>query len=179
MKTPIYLRLKHLLSASLLALTFAGVPAHAADDYPAQAIPAMQRCPVCGMYPAQFPAWATQVVFKDRSMAAPESPAELFRFLQDVRKYDPRHTAADIARIYVTDYVQHTWIDAKQAFYVEGSKQRGPMAADLPAFATKAAAEIFIKESGGRITTFDVLVPAGANMHSGHGGHDMHGNMRH
>lgn len=164
--------LKHFISAALLALAFGVVPAQAADDYSAQDIPARQRCPVCGMYTAQFPEWATQVVFKDRSMAAPESPAELFRFLQDVKKYDARHGAADIAKIYVTDYARRTWIDAKQAFYVEGSKQRGPMTADLPAFSTRAAAEVFMKESGGRITTFDALT--GANMHSGHDGHTSH-----
>lgn len=179
MKTAIYHRLKCLLSASLLALALGGAPAHAADDYPARTIPAQQRCPVCGMYTAQFPAWATQVVFKDRSMAAPESPAELFRFLQEVGKYDPKHTVADIARIYVTDYARRTWIDAKQAFYVEGSKARGPMSADLPAFASKPAAEAFAKELGGHIKTFDALLPAGANMHSGHGGHEKHNHMKH
>jgi nitrous oxide reductase accessory protein NosL len=177
MRTSIYQCLKLLVSATLLVLTLGGLPAHAAEDYPAQEIPAQQRCPVCGMYTAQFPAWATQVVFKDHSMAAPESPAELFRFLQDVKKYDPKHTAADIAKIYVTDYVRRNWIDARQAFYVEGSKQRGPMTADLPAFTTQSAAEIFMKEEGGHLTTFDALV--GANMSSGHGGHDMHGNMKH
>lgn len=155
------------LSAMLLAAAIDGAPAYAADDYPAQQLSTQQRCPVCGMYPARYPAWAVQVVFKDRSMAALESPAELFRFLQDVKKYDVQHTAADIASIYATDYVQKNWIDAKQAFYVQGSKVKGPMGADLPAFAGKAAAEALAKETGGSVTTFDTLA-------AGHADHGVH-----
>ena len=90
--------LRCFFQAALFALALGGAPAHASDEYPAQEISAQQRCPVCGMYTAQFPDWATQVVFKDHSMIAPESPAELFRFLSNVAKYDPKHTAADIAR---------------------------------------------------------------------------------
>ena len=165
--------LRVVLSAMLLATAIGGVLAYA-DDYPAQQLSTQQRCPVCGMYPARYPAWAVQVIFKDRSMTALESPMELFRFLTDVKKYDAQRTAADIAKIYVTDYVQKNWIDAKQAFYVQGSKVKGPMGADLPAFASKAAAEALAKETGGSVTTFDALAAAG---HAGHGMHD-HGHSR-
>lgn len=163
-----------ILAAALLAMTIGGALASAADDYPAQRISAQQRCPVCGMYPARYPAWAVQVIFKNRSMISLESPMELFRFLADVKKYDAQHTAADIAKIYVTDYAQKNWIDAKQALYVQGSKVKGPMGAGLPAFADKAAAEALAKEAGGSVTTFDALAAAG---HADHGGHE-HGHSR-
>lgn len=147
---------------------FVAVPAYAADDYAAQQISAQQRCPVCGMYPARYPAWAVQVVFKDRSMTALESPAELFRFLRDVKKYDAQHTATDIARIYATDYAQRAWIDAKQAFYVQNSQAKGPMGGDLPAFASRSAAEDFVKQSGGNVLSFAALTSTEAGSHSGH-----------
>lgn len=159
---------KIVLLAALFAAAFVGAPAYAADDYPAQQISAQQRCPVCGMYPARYPVWAVQVVFRDRSMTALESPAELFRFLQDVKKYDAKHTVSDIARIYVTDYAQRAWIDAKQASYVQDSKAKGPMGGDLPAFASKSAAEEFVKQSGGNILSFDALTSTGVGSHSGH-----------
>lgn len=158
------------LSVALLAMAVGGAPVSAAD-YPAQPISARQRCPVCGMYPARYPAWAVQVIFKDHSMIALEAPMELFRFLRDVKKYDARYTASDIASIHATDYAQKVWIDAKRAFYVQGSKVRGPMGDGLPAFADKPAAEAFAKESGGNVTTFDTLAAAGASEHAGHGGH--------
>lgn len=175
MKIPGYRFLIVALSAALLVLTIGGAPAYAADDYPAQQISAQQRCPVCGMYPARYPAWAAQVVFKDHSMIAVESPAELFRFLRDVKKYDARHDISDIARMYATDYAKRVWIDAKQALYVQGSKVKGPMGMsdDLPAFASKSDAEAFAKESGGNVVTFDALSSAkmDSHMHMDHGEH--------
>jgi nitrous oxide reductase accessory protein NosL len=156
------------LSAVLLATAIVATPIYAADDYPAQQISAQQRCPVCGMYPARYPVWAAQVVFKDRSMIALESPAELFRFLRNVKKYDVKHTVSDIARIYATDYAQHAWIDAKLAFYVQGSGAKGPMGGDLPAFVSKSAAENFAKQSGGNVVNFDTLASVEAGSHSGH-----------
>ncbi|MBY0576394.1 MAG: nitrous oxide reductase accessory protein NosL [Gallionellaceae bacterium] len=161
---------KYFLRILLPVTLFAAVPACAyADDYAAQQISAQQRCPVCGMYPARYPAWAVQVVFKDHSMTALESPAELFRLLRDVKKYDVKHTVADIARIYATDYAQRIWIDAKQAFYVQNSKVKGPMGGDLPAFASKSAAEDFVKQSGGNILNFDALASLEADSHGAHG----------
>jgi len=177
MKIGINNLLKFFLVMLLPLMVVNGGAVLAADEYPAQPIQAKQRCPVCGMYTAQFPEWATQVVFKDRSMVAPESPAELFRFLGNVGKFDTRHTASDVAKIYVTDYTSRTWIDAKQAYYVRGSKQKGPMSADFPAFATQSHAENFAKEHGGKVMTFDALSSSEINDHSGHGGHT-HGDNR-
>lgn len=167
------------VALTLSMAPLAATPAMAADAFAPQAISKTQRCPVCGMFPARYPAWATQVVFKDNSMTALESPAELFRFLADVKKYDAKHSAADIARIYATDYAKRDWIDAKQAFYVDGSKVKGPMGADLPAFATKAAAEGFAKESGGRVLGFDEVAPDAIKKHAEHGEHNPHAGMKH
>lgn len=113
-----------------------------------------QRCPVCGMIPANYPKWRAQVVFRDGAVAALDSPAEMFRFLGNLAKYDGRHAAADIARIDVTDHAKRSWIDARRAFYVSGSSARGPMGPDLPAFGNKADAEFFARAAGGRVLGF-------------------------
>jgi nitrous oxide reductase accessory protein NosL len=114
-----------------------------------------QHCPVCGMIPANYPKWRTRVVFRDGTVTALDSPAEMFRFLGNLGKYDRRHTAADIARIEATDHAKRSWIDARRASYVSGSSARGPMGSDLPAFENKADAEFFARTAGGRVLNFD------------------------
>ena len=114
-----------------------------------------QRCPVCGMNPANYPKWRTQITFRDGAVAAFDSPAEMFRFLGNMAKYDSRHTSADIAETQATDFIRKSRIDARRAFYVSGSSTRGPMGPDLPAFENKADAEFFIRTTGGKTLSFD------------------------
>lgn len=70
----------------------------------------------------------------------------------------------DIRAIYVSDMAKaaswekpgaSNWIDAKQAFFVIGSRARGGMGAEeaVP-FSSRSAAEKFASDNGGRITTF-------------------------
>lgn len=114
-----------------------------------------QRCPVCGMIPANYPKWRTQITFKDGAVAAFDSPADMFRFLGNMAKYDSKHASADIAEIQAADFIRKSRIDARHAFYVSGSSARGPMGPDLPAFENKADAEFFIRTVGGRTLNFD------------------------
>lgn len=113
------------------------------------------RCPVCGMIPANYPKWRTRIVFRDGAVAAFDSPAEMFRFLGNMGKYDSRHTAADIAQMDATDHAKRSWIDARRASYVSGSSARGPMGPDLPAFENKADAQFFTRTAGGRVLGFN------------------------
>lgn len=114
-----------------------------------------QRCPVCGMIPANYPKWRTQIIFRDGAVAAFDSPAEMFRFLGNMAKYDSKHSAADIAQMDATDYVKRGMIDARRAYYVSGSSARGPMGPDLPAFENKSDAEFLVRTAGGRVLNFD------------------------
>ena len=50
---------------------------------------------------------------------------------------------------------QGNWIDAKQAFYVLGSKKTGSMGPTLAAFAHRQDAEKFATEFGGKVLRFD------------------------
>jgi len=73
----------------------------------------------------------------------------------------------DIAAIYVSDMSKaptwddpgaENWIDARQAFFVIGSSQRGGMGTEeaVP-FSGEADAKAFAKEYGGRVVRFDEM----------------------
>lgn len=134
------------------------------------------RCPVCGMYPSRYPKWMAQLIFTDRESRAFDSPADLFRFLQNRARYERKHGAADIGAIYLTDYTQGGWIEAQRAFVVAGSNARGPMNnADLPAFGSQAAADAFAKANGGKVLAFDAVTPEVlATLESARHGHEEH-----
>lgn len=70
----------------------------------------------------------------------------------------------DIRAIYVSDMAKaknwaepgaDNWVDARKAWFVIGSKQRGGMGAEeaVP-FSDRAAAEAFARENGGRVVSF-------------------------
>ena len=144
--------------ARLAAAVLTGMAAWGAIAAPGDLPPAAskaQRCPVCNMIPANYPKWRTQITFKDGAIAAFDSPADMFRFLGNMAKYDSKHTSADIAEIQVTDFIKKSRIDARRASYISGSSARGPMGPDLPAFGNKADADFFVRTAGGRILNFD------------------------
>jgi nitrous oxide reductase accessory protein NosL len=147
----------------LLAGSLIATAAQATEDYAVQPIAKAERCPVCGMYPANFPQWHAQIVFKDGEHSSFDSAAELFRFLNNMAKYDKKHVAADIGKIFVPAYNKGAWLDAKQAFFVAGSKIKGPMGNDLPAFASRDEAVRFSLKSGGKTLSFEQITPAVIN----------------
>lgn len=141
--------------AALAALILLATSVSAVEAYAPQAIAAAERCPVCGMYPANYPQWHAQIVFKDGGHSSFDSPADMFRFLLDMAKYDKRHTSAEIGKTYVTEHQTGGWLDARAAFFVAGSKAQGPMGPDLPAFASKEKAAEFAKSAGGEVFGFE------------------------
>lgn len=145
---------------ALSALSFITPAALATDDYAPQAIAKSEICPVCGMYPANFPQWHAQIVFKDGGHSSFDSAAEMFRFIHNMKKYDKKHVAADIGKYFVPAYDKGAWLDAKQAFFVAGSTAQGPMGHDLPAFASKDEAIRFSQKSGGKVFSFEQITPA-------------------
>lgn len=125
-----------------------------------RAVAAGARCPVCGMYPARSPRWAAQSIFKDGASHSFDSPIDLFFFLQRVDHYDSRYTSDDVAASFVTDLENGRWIEASSAFFVLGSSVFGPMRdADLPAFASREAADTFARHRGGKTLTFNEITP--------------------
>jgi len=125
-----------------------------------KSIPADARCPVCGMYPARFPRWAAQTVFKDGASHYFDSPIDLFVFLNRADRYNKRYALEDIAVSYVTDFETGQWTEAGNAFFVHGSTAFGPMRdADLPAFSARQSAEAFARSRGGKVLTFTQVTP--------------------
>lgn len=148
---------------ALAALSFITPSAQAAENFAVQPIAKSERCPVCGMYPAHFPQWHTQIVFKDGEHSSFDSAADMFRFIHNMTKYDKKHVAADIGKIFVPAYDKGGWLDARQAFFVAGSTVQGPMGSDLPAFASRGEAIRLSQKSGGKVFSFDQITPAVVN----------------
>jgi nitrous oxide reductase accessory protein NosL len=151
MKNWFYLLLFPLLLLGEMTL----VPA--TDELPPHVINPAQRCPVCHMYCARYLRWNAQIVFKDGTMSAFDSPRDLFRFLNDMAKYDDRYRPQDVGRIYVRDWGKWTWTDARKAYFLSGSTLTGPMRGpDYPAFSTRKDAEdMAASTSSGNVLTFD------------------------
>lgn len=125
-----------------------------------KSIPADARCPVCGMYPARFPRWAAQTVFKDGASHYFDSPVDLIAFLQQIERFNKRYTQEDITVSYVTDFETGLWIEVGKAFFVQGSTALGPMrTADLPAFSTRQSADAFTRKRNGKVLTFMQVTP--------------------
>lgn len=133
-------------------------PASGLDPFAARVVPAEARCPVCGMYPARYPRWAAQLIFRDGAALFFDSPLELFRFLFDMGHYHSAHGPDEVARAYVTDAGDGQWIPAAEAYFVQGSGLSGPMRGpDLPAFANAEAAEAFVVEQGGSLIRLEQI----------------------
>lgn len=125
-----------------------------------KSIPADARCPVCGMYPARFPRWAAQTVFKDGASHYFDSPVDLIAFLQQIERFNKRYTQEDITVSYVTDFETGLWIEVGKAFFVQGSTALGPMrTADLPAFSARQSADAFTRKRNGKVLTFMQVTP--------------------
>lgn len=178
-RRPFDILLRVALAIACTVIAPAAPIVHAADDLAPQHVADNARCPVCGMYPARYPKWMAQIVFKDSSAASFDSPFELFRFLNAMAKYDKKHRADDVGAIYVTNYGGKGWLDARKAYFVIGSKALGPMNdPNAPAFATAAAAAAFAREQGGKVLAFDDVTPelidAPADAPHDHGTHHHH-----
>ena len=108
------------------------------------------KCPVCGMFVTKYPDWVAQAIHRDGAYAVFDGAKDMFKYLLDLRTYAPGRTAADVARLYVTDYYSLTPIDGKQAWYILGSDVLGPMGRELIPLAKEAEAREFMKDHKGK-----------------------------
>ncbi len=107
------------------------------------------KCPVCGMFVYKYPEWVGYVAYSDGSYAYFDGAKDLFKYIFDLKRYNPKKSLKDINDIRVTDYYSLKMIDGKKAFYVVGSDVYGPMGKELIPFESKGAAEDFKKDHGG------------------------------
>ncbi len=177
-------------TALLLATLFvlAMPPQATASETGPKDIPPDVSCGKCGMFPAKYPQWQTQIVFKDGAMTPFDGSKCMFGFMFNMQKFDSRHSRDDIAAIWARDFNTGEWINARKAHYVVGSSMMGPMGKELIPFGDGDAARVFQKEHGGELAMFDsismaTLKPLMGKMHH-KGMKDMkmdgggHGNMK-
>lgn len=134
--------LPSLLLSILLGAGSFGLPS-CATDLPSVEPGPETRCPVCGMFVAEYPNWIAQVEFQDGSSDFFDGPKDMFRYLQDIPRFRPEATPDQVVAILVTDYYALKRIDARTAFFVVGSDVNGPMGRELVPFETEEAADEF------------------------------------
>ena len=143
-----------------IAMSVAGVvvsalmigPGGAAEVAPAPLPnpPEDARCPVCGMYVAEYPEWTASVSFHGGDEAFFDGPKDLFKFLFNLKKYTDGKSRADVRSIRVTGYYDLAPIDAENAFFVKGSDVYGPMGRELVPFASSEEASEFSRDHHGK-----------------------------
>lgn len=165
----IFLGLTAMLLGSSLAFAAENNTQQPATHDP-QTITEEMNCATCGMYPARYPKWQSQVIFTDGSMAAFDGGKCLFRFLLDMQNFAMNRDPGQVAAIWVKDFKTGKWLDGKTAHYVIGSKEMGPMGKEIIPFAAQASAEEFQKANGGTIGTYadismETIKPLMGGMH--------------
>lgn len=141
----------------ILAMTFISVTSATAQPAP-QVIPEDISCGVCGMHPAKFVKWQTQIIFSDGDMVPFDGGKDMFKYILNTTKYDQKHTRDDITAIWVKGFNSGTWLDGKDAVYVVGSKIMGPMGKELIPFNNGDTAKEFQAANGGMIKHFTDIV---------------------
>jgi nitrous oxide reductase accessory protein NosL len=107
-----------------------------------------KKCPLCSMYPARYPKFNCQVVFKDGSYEAFDSAIGLLVYLQFPDKTGLK--LKPVAGIYFKDYLKSGWLEADRAFFVTGSDIRGPMGIQFVPVDSQQAAEEIKKQAQGK-----------------------------
>lgn len=121
---------------------------------------AKDKCPVCGMFITKYPDWISAVVFKDGSKAFFDGAKDMFKYLFDLKKYNPSKKKDDIEAIWVLDYYSLAPIQAGKAWFVAGSDVFGPMGRELIPLEKESGAKEFLKDhKGQRILKFSEVTP--------------------
>jgi nitrous oxide reductase accessory protein NosL len=107
------------------------------------------------MFVASYPYWIATVLWRDGKAVHFDGAKDFFKYLQDLKKYEPGRTVTEMQGMGVTDYYGTTRIDAAAAFYVIGSDVLGPMGHELVPHDSEAEAKEFMADhSGKRVLRF-------------------------
>ncbi len=146
-----------------------GVAAGSAVTSPREIAPDAS-CGKCGMFPARYPQWHSQILYTDGTMVPFDGCKCMFNYL-----FAGSDKGKEVAALWVKDFSTGAWINGKSAHYVIGSSIMGPMGKELIPFADSGSAMAFQKEHGGQLATFDSITPETMKPLMGHskmGGHE-------
>jgi len=115
------------------------------------------RCQVCGMYPARFPRYHSQVQMADGSTIHFCSSQCLVTFQAAPANYVKKPTKIKAAWVQV--YPEGGWEYAAGLYYLAGSSVMGPMGPEALPFRKLKDAETVAREKGGRVYRFSALTP--------------------
>ncbi|WP_374503491.1 nitrous oxide reductase accessory protein NosL [Zoogloea sp.] len=160
---------RKLILSLILAATLAACQEAAPPPSVAVEIDAATACSLDGMILADYPGPKGQIQYEGAS--APEffcDTVELFSV------YLAPEQARKVKGVFVQDMAQTAWdkpvghwIDAKSAFYVQGSKRHGSMGPTFASFAREEDARKFAAEQGGKVLRFAEVTPDMAALHGG------------
>ncbi|MDZ7640917.1 MAG: nitrous oxide reductase accessory protein NosL [Desulfurivibrio sp.] len=140
---------------------------------PEEKIDAREKCPVCGMFPARYPQWISQLQLAGGEVFYFDGMKDLLAYYFNPAEFGG---AADqeVAAIWTRDYYTTEWIDARRAYFVTGSDVHGPMGHEFVPLASEDKARSFKKDHGGeQILRFEQIDPE--LVHSLRSGHRMRG----
>jgi copper chaperone NosL len=155
---PLNIRLKILTSGLLCIVLVASLSMAADKEFPAPT--AGDKCPVCGMFVAKYPDWVTVVLFRDESHIFFDGSKDMFKYLFDLKRYDPSRKTEDIQVVLAKDYYRLSSIDARKAWFITGSDIYGPMGRELVPLEKEADAREFLNDhKGKKIFRFSEITP--------------------
>jgi nitrous oxide reductase accessory protein NosL len=115
------------------------------------------RCSVCGMFVAKYENWIVQVRLADGGVLFFDGVKDMMVYYFNPGKYGGPEQDA-VREVWAKDYYSLQWLDGFKAFYVVGSDVYGPMGKEFIPFATRDAAENFLKDHEGKmILAFDEI----------------------
>jgi nitrous oxide reductase accessory protein NosL len=151
---------KKILTAMLLVSSILFASNLAANDTYKMNFDKETTCLVRNLKVYEAPQWASKIELNSGKELFFCSPKSMFDFYFNPGKWFELNIKSekDFKKIIVTDYATLKPINAKDAFYVYGSKIISPAGDDLVAFKIKKEAEKFAKEQNGkRVLTFDKI----------------------
>lgn len=160
-------RLIHLLAITLAALAVAACSKEPPPPAPAE-VTQGTVCSLDGMSLMDYPGPKGQIHYADGTTDFFCDTVEMFSI------YLRPEQQKRIRAIFTQDMAKAEWkepkgqwIDARSAYYVRGSRQRGSMGPTLAAFAARADAQAFAQKYGGTVLAFGEVTIDMADLHGG------------
>lgn len=114
---------------------------------PLEDVSSDSRCHVCGMFVSKYPNWLTQIHSGDGKIFFFDGVKDMMVLYFNPAKY--KANAEALKDIWVKDYYTLKWLDGRKAYYVVGSDIHGPMGHEFIPFASRKAAQSFLKDHHG------------------------------